>query len=147
MAYIYLIIEKKKKKEWMLDIHIYSYVSLMIVEWQHGSSYQNHQKYDERNSNQRLMTTDNAFSNLFSKYLTHLTMLWLYESQIKQKMEYCCHIWAGVAQSSRSCLNRAQKHLSLVGDEFITSLSLLLFQWKMFKRATFLHSSISNPPK
>lgn len=84
---------------------------------------------------------------------TWLLLLDLYKSQVRQKMECCCHIWAGAAQSSLSSLDRIQKHLcSLVGDKLLSALWLLspqtkrckllaalsLIPWKMSQWAIFL---------
>ncbi len=60
------------------------------------------------------------------KYLTPEAMLYLYKSQIRPQMEYCCHIWGGAAQTSLSCLNRVQNRLqNLVGDDLFSTLAPL----------------------
>ena len=57
------------------------------------------------------------------KYLTPEAMLYLYKSQIRPQMEYCCHIWGGAAQTSLSCLDRVQNRLrNLVGDDLFSTL-------------------------
>ena len=91
------------------------------------------------------------------KYLTPASMLYLYKSQIRPLMEYCCHIWGGAAQTSLSCLDRVQRRLRyLVGDELFSTLpplshrrdvaSLSLFyRYYNGKCSKELHSLI--PPK
>ena len=60
------------------------------------------------------------------KYLTPSAILYLYKSQIRPRMEYCCHIWAGAAQSSLACLDRVQNRLqNLVGSDLFTTLQPL----------------------
>ena len=60
------------------------------------------------------------------RYLTPPAILYLYKSQIRPRMEYCCHIWAGSAQTSLSSLDAVQKRLrSLVGDELFGTLQPL----------------------
>ena len=57
------------------------------------------------------------------KYLSPASILYLYKSQIRPKMEYCCHIWGGAVQTSLSCLDRVQRRLRyLVGDELFSTL-------------------------
>ena len=85
------------------------------------------------------------------------SILYLYKSQIRPKMEYCCHIWGGADQTSLSCLDRVQRRLRyLVGDELFSTLpplnhrrdvsSLSLF-YRYYNRmcSKELHSLI--PPK
>ena len=60
------------------------------------------------------------------RYLTADAILYLYKSQVRPKMEYCCHIWAGAAKNSLSCLDRVQNRLrNLVGDALFSSLQPL----------------------
>ena len=61
-----------------------------------------------------------------SRYLTADAILYLYKSQVRPRMEYCCHIWAGAARKTLSCLDRVQNRLrSLVGDALFSSLQPL----------------------
>ena len=60
------------------------------------------------------------------KFLTPAAVHYLYKSQIRPKMEYCCHIWAGSPKTSLSCLDRVQRRLRrLIGDELFKSLQPL----------------------
>ena len=60
------------------------------------------------------------------KFLTPAAVHYLYKSQIRPKMEYCCHIWAGLPKTSLSCLDRVQRRLRrLIGDELFKSLQPL----------------------
>ena len=60
------------------------------------------------------------------KYLTPEAIIYLYKSQIRHMIEYCCHIWGGAALSSLSCLDRVQNRLrNLVGDDLFNSLQSL----------------------
>ena len=91
------------------------------------------------------------------RYLSPASILYLYKSQIRPKMEYCCHIWGGAAQTSLSCLDRVQRRLRyLVGDELFSTLpplvhrrnvsSLSLFyRYHNAKCSEELHSLV--PPK
>ena len=91
------------------------------------------------------------------KYLSPESILYLYKSQIRPKMEYCCHIWGGAAKTSLSCLDRVQRRLRyLVGDELFSNIpplvqrrdvaSLSLFyRYHNGKCSNELHSLV--PPK
>merc|ERR1711962_1541401 len=60
------------------------------------------------------------------RYLTPPAILYLYKSQIRPRMEYCCHIWVGSAKTSLSSLDAVQKRLcSLVGEELYETLQPL----------------------
>ena len=60
------------------------------------------------------------------KYLTPAAILYLYKSQIRPKMEYCCHIWAGASKTCLSSLDKVQRRLRrLVGDSLFTTLQPL----------------------
>ena len=60
------------------------------------------------------------------RFLTPAAILYLYKSQIRPRMEYCCHIWAGASQHALSCLDRVQSRLRyLVGDSLFSSLQPL----------------------
>ena len=60
------------------------------------------------------------------RFLTPAAILYLYKSQIRPRMEYCCHIWAGASQQALSCLDRVQSRLRyLVGDSLFSSLQPL----------------------
>lgn len=48
------------------------------------------------------------------KYPTPSTILYLSKSQIRLKMEYCCHILVGAAQSPFSRLDRIQNLLNFI---------------------------------
>ena len=57
------------------------------------------------------------------KYLTPHALLYLYKSEIRLRMEYCCHLWAGCSQQALSLLDRIQSRMrGLVGDELFASL-------------------------
>ena len=91
------------------------------------------------------------------KYLTPDAILYLFKSQIRPTMEYCCHIWGGAAQSSLSCLDRVQNRLrNLVGDDLFSSLQplsqrrdvaslSLLYRYFHGKCSNELHSLV--PPR
>ena len=91
------------------------------------------------------------------KYLSPSSILYLYKSQIRPKMEYCCHILGGAAKTSLSCLDRVQRRLRyLVEDElystlpplvhrrYVSSLSLF-YRYLNGKCSSELHSLV--PPK
>ena len=60
------------------------------------------------------------------RFLTPAAILYLYKSQIRPRMEYCCHIWAGASQQSLSSLDRVQSRLRyLVGDSLFSTLQPL----------------------
>ena len=60
------------------------------------------------------------------EYLTPSSILYLYKSQIRPTMEYCCHIWAGASRTSLKSLDGVQKRLRwLVGDELFSTLQPL----------------------
>merc|ERR1712215_258105 len=60
------------------------------------------------------------------EYLTPSSILYLYKSQIRPTMEYCCHIWAGASRTSLKSLDGVQKGLRrLVGDELFSTLQPL----------------------
>ena len=60
------------------------------------------------------------------RFLTPAAIPYLYKSQIRPRMEYCCHIWAGASQQDLSCLDRVQSRLRyLVGDSLFSSLQPL----------------------
>ncbi|XP_065675474.1 uncharacterized protein LOC136091694 [Hydra vulgaris] len=42
-------------------------------------------------------------------FLTSDSILYLYKSQIRPCMEYCCHIWGGSSNDALSLLDRMQK--------------------------------------
>ena len=59
-------------------------------------------------------------------YLTRNALFYLYKSQIRPQMEYCCHLWAGCSQHALSSLDRIQSRMrGLVGDELFASLQPL----------------------
>ena len=60
------------------------------------------------------------------EYFTQSAILYLYKSQIRPTMEYCCHIWAGASLVSLSCLDKIQNRLRpLVGDALFSKLEPL----------------------
>ena len=91
------------------------------------------------------------------RYLTPPAILYLYKSQIRPRMEYCCHIWAGASQQALSCLDRVQRRLRyLVGDSLFSSLQplshrrnvaslSLLYRYYNGKCSKELHEMV--PPK
>ena len=72
------------------------------------------------------------------KYLTPSALLYLYKSQIRPKMEYCCHIWAGAAKTTLSSLDRVQRRLRrLVGDDLYGKLQPLSLRRDVASLALF----------
>ena len=60
------------------------------------------------------------------KFLTPSSIAYLFKSQIRPRMEYCCHIWAGASESSLSKLDQVQRRLRwLIGDELFNTLQPL----------------------
>ena len=60
------------------------------------------------------------------KYLTPAAILYLYKSQIRPRMEYCCHIWSGASKTSLSSLDKVQRRLRrLIGDDLFSTLQPL----------------------
>ena len=59
-------------------------------------------------------------------YLTPEAILYLYKSQIRPKMEYCSHIWAGSPMNALSVLDRLQNRIKyLIGDQLFQTLQTL----------------------
>ena len=59
-------------------------------------------------------------------YLTPEAILYLYKSQIRPKMEYCSHIWAGSPMNALSVLDRLQNRIKyLIGDQLFQTLPTL----------------------
>ena len=72
------------------------------------------------------------------KYLTPPALLYLYKSQIRPKMEYCCHIWAGAAKTTLSSLDRVQRRMRwLVGEELYGKLQPLSLRRDVASLALF----------
>ena len=72
------------------------------------------------------------------KYLTPSALLYLYKSQIRPRMEYCCHIWAGAAKTTLSSLDRVQRRLRwLVGDDLYGKLQPLSLRRDVASLALF----------
>ena len=66
------------------------------------------------------------------KFLTPAAILYLYKSQIRPKMEYCCHIWSGASDASLSSLDRVQRRLKrLVGEDLFATLQPLSHRRKV----------------
>ena len=60
------------------------------------------------------------------KFLPADAILYLYKTNIRPLMEYCCHIWAGAPACHLSLLDRVQKRIfNIVGDELGLSLQPL----------------------
>ena len=60
------------------------------------------------------------------KYLSPSSILYLYKSQIRPTMEYCCHIWSGASQRSLSSLDTVQRRLlGLIGHDLYSTLQPL----------------------
>merc|ERR1712101_94461 len=60
------------------------------------------------------------------RFFTPKSILYIYKSQIRPRMEYCSHIWAGAAQTALASLDRVQKRLRrLIGDKLFKSLQPL----------------------
>ena len=59
------------------------------------------------------------------KYLSP-SILYLYKSQIRPTMEYCCHVWTGASQRSLSSLDSVQRRLlGLIGPDLYATLQPL----------------------
>ena len=59
-------------------------------------------------------------------FLTPDSILYLYKSQIRPCMEYCCHIWGGSSNDALSLLDKVQKRiLNLVGPALAANLQPL----------------------
>ena len=72
------------------------------------------------------------------KYLTPPALLYLYKSQIRPKMEYCCHIWAGAAKTTLSSLDRVQRRMRwLVGEDLYGKLQPLSLRRDVASLALF----------
>ena len=72
------------------------------------------------------------------KFLTPSALLYLYKSQIRPRMEYCCHLWDGSSQHSLSSLDRIQNRMhGLVGDELFASLQTLSHRRNVASLALF----------
>ena len=60
------------------------------------------------------------------RLLTPESLLYLYKSQIRPRMEYCSHIWAGSSRTIISTLNRVQRRMrGLVSETLFASLQSL----------------------
>ena len=60
------------------------------------------------------------------KFLTPESILHLYKSTIRPKMENCCHLWAGASASVLSLLDRIQKRVAnIIGPELACKLQPL----------------------
>ena len=60
------------------------------------------------------------------RLLTPESLLYLYKSQIRPRMEYCSHIWAGSSNTILSALDRVQRRMrGLDGEEHFASLQSL----------------------
>ena len=60
------------------------------------------------------------------KHLSPSSILYLYKSQIRPTMEYCCHIWAGASQRFLSSLDFVQKRLlGLVGPDLNSTVAVV----------------------
>ena len=72
------------------------------------------------------------------KFLTPKAILYLYKSQIRPKMEYCCHIWASSSQHALSALDRVQNRMrGLLGDGLFSSLQPLSHRRNVASLALF----------
>ena len=59
-------------------------------------------------------------------FLSPSSILYLYKSQIRPTMEYCCHLWAGASHRSLSALDSVQHRLKgLVGPDLYSTLQPL----------------------
>ena len=60
------------------------------------------------------------------KFLTPLTILYLYKATIRPCIEYCCHLWAGAPATLLSLLDRIQKRIcNLIGPDISSKLQSL----------------------
>ena len=56
------------------------------------------------------------------KFLSPEVALYLYKSTIRQCMEHCCHVWAGVSSCCLELLDKLQKRICrTVGPSLATS--------------------------
>lgn len=75
------------------------------------------------------------------KSLMPIVKLYIYKSQIRSGMEYCCHIWVDDAQFSLSSFNRVQEHLhGLMVGELFSSLQSLSNRWNVASLTLFYHN-------
>lgn len=73
--------------------------------------------------------------------LTSHVIFYVYKSQIKHKMEFCCHFWAGTAQSAHSSHDKVQKSLRiLVCNELSSTLWHLLHSWDVAYLSLLYHN-------
>ena len=81
-------------------------------------------------------------------YLTPQAIFYLYKSQIRPKMEYCSHIWAGSPMCVLSVLVRLQNRMKyLVGDELFYSLQPLGHRRNMVSLPCSIVTSMGNAPQ
>lgn len=66
-------------------------------------------------------------------------IVYLYKSKIRPKMEYCCHIRVGAAQSTLSCLKVQSQLQNLVGDDIFSFLQLLSYRRDIASLSLFYH--------
>ena len=60
------------------------------------------------------------------KYLDPDSILYLYKSQMRPKMEYCCHVWAGADQIHLNCFDKVKRRVrGLIGDDLFSTLQPL----------------------
>ena len=88
-------------------------------------------------------------------FLSAPSILYLYKSQIRPTLEYCCYLWAGASHRSRSALDSVQHRLKgLVGPELYSTLQplshrrnaatiSLFYRYFHGKCSTELHSLVS----
>ena len=79
-----------------------------------------------------------------SKMLTPEAILYLYNSQVRPKMEYCAYIWTGASKASLSVLDRLQHSIEgLVGEELFPSLQPLSHRTNVASVPPFLSTVIT----
>ena len=79
------------------------------------------------------------------RLLTPESLLYLYKSQIRPRMEYCSHIWAGSSRTILSTLDRVQRRMrGLVGETLFRhcnhSPTAAMLQVYHFSIVTFMES-------
>ena len=85
------------------------------------------------------------------KFLSPEVDLYLYKSTIRQFMEHCCHVWAGVSSCYLELLDKLQKRICrTVGPSLATSLEPLVHcqnvgSLRLFYRYYFGRCSIELP--
>ena len=79
------------------------------------------------------------------KYLSPSSILYLYKSQIRSTMEYCCHVWTGASERSLSSLDSVQRRLlGLVGLDLYATLQPLLIAVMLLAFPSYIVTFMGN---